>query len=848
MLMPLTNPTRAYGQTTDVAVCSVAQGLVDRGLPVRALSFITAANAPGGCSEEWRKATDKIEASFRQARDAQNLLTEKKWQEARAEADAALVTNADNKAALLTHEAALAEMRKEPPSQLQVLQEGWKGINERQLTPLVGLLIPFIALLVSLLIAARLLVLLVPRWPSLERNPKPGRPRRILVVGLIQLVLSSAMLSFGLAGGFGEFVWLPVLVSLILAILTWEAVGQLAPFEETLRGPEKLHSASLLVVALIPTALVIVGIGTLTAGLVLGAILAAVLGIFLTAWWLATTLRVEIKVTHEDDQEKRAEAALVTALLYELGAQKPRGLEVPRGADVTALAGALTALPENAIGKAIRQVLATLLGTTPWVANIEGGKDGRTVSISRNGRTAASVLIDRQTYGAAGPTTDTKGATDPLAEAPLRMASAFILFTLAQEHPSIKNGLAGASDWRSVGLHYIATTMLVADSQTEQRQQMLARALDLDSGNLAAQLAYRHATDRKSTNPRVLIDYREWLKARERELVKSQLAQSALLLRARYMRTVVATNAVFAKVPPESKESSDLEKASVRMERAAEALLDLDELVHALEKVEDLKPIISSVQDNSEGLRRLLLLSWTAAGRWDGSGHHAESPTALYNDACYHASKHSWELLYKGIDDPPEPQQATGDDEKAVILLRQAVSVPEIKGWMLDDPQLGDFRGRHAFRDYFLQEPASDFYACSTIKPHAGPLRAGGYGNFAILAALYGNPDPLADVIPANALIRRSIVDFAYLRSRFPSNLQQSKWALEMLNQLASLGLASRASICRLEDDERKYVAKAVAEEIVKGFKTGEDDSNMTAGQLTGKLQEQIHEWLGSVR
>lgn len=99
-------------------------------------------------------------------------------------------------------------------------------------------------------------------------------------------------------------------------------------------------------------------------------------------------------MTHNDDKEQRAEAALVAALLYERGAEKPRGLEVPRGVDTTALAGALTDLPDNVIGKIIRYLVDTVTGTTPWVAHVEGDADRRTVSISRNGRPVGSAVID----------------------------------------------------------------------------------------------------------------------------------------------------------------------------------------------------------------------------------------------------------------------------------------------------------------------------------------------------------------------------------------------------------------------------------------------------------------------
>lgn len=853
MLAPLINPVRAYGQNAAPAVCTAAQGLAEKGFPVRALALIDAAfqpdapNVAAACPDVRQLATDRIDESFRKARAAQDLIKGQKWPEALAAANEALGANADNADAQVASQSAKDEVTKAPKSKLQELQDNWQEFAERELAPLGGLLVPFVTTLVALLVTSRLVVLLVAKWPALDESPAAGRPRRVLGVGLFQLVLSSLMLTFGLANLFDGYIWLLGLFALATtasAVFAWQANDDARPPTSSRQVPDSLP-ASLMLIAVVPTLwgmnLYLQGSGA-TRGFVLSlAAVGGVLGVFLTAWWLATRLRLEVKVTREDNKDSRAEAALVTALLYDLGAEKPRGLEVTQGADVTALTDALTALPDNVISKGIRTVLAAITGTTPWIANIEGDTNGRTVSVSRNGRTIESVAIDGHTYGSVVPDDAAKATPNRLAEAPLRMAAAFILFTLAKKHPSIRGGLAGASDWRSIGLQYVATTLLEADADSEKRQQKLAKALELDPGNLAAQLAFRHATERKSADARVLIGYRDWLKDQECELVREGLAQSAVLLRACYTRTVIATNAVFAKEP------TDVETTQVRAGHACKALGELNDLVGQLGHIEDLQSMVAAIKDNSVGLERLLALPSTTANTGTSPERRpARSPTGQYNDACYLASKHSWALLAAGSDRAPKPSETAADDQEAIALLRHAAAEPELKSWMLADPQLREFRGRHAFRECFLKDPASDLYACEPIKPHAERLRAAGYGQLSILAKLHGHPNPLADVIPAAPLIRRSIIDMAHLHSTLPEDLINRKWSLEMLAQLASLGLASAQTLSGLERTERKKLATALAEHIVEGFKTGEDAANLYSGPLVKMLYAHIQPWLES--
>lgn len=873
-LMLAASPMTAHAQNLDTATCTVAKGLVDRGFPIRALALLEDALQPANpitgalCPDERTAATRKIDESFQKTVEAQKWLNDRKWTEALAATEAALAANLDNEAARTISQSAKDQIKNEPKTKLEQLQDGWKNLSKHHLVPLSDLLVPFAAVLAVLLVLTRLLILWRKRWRSVDES-WTARRRLILIVGLTNLIISSALFTFGMAGGVDSYPRLSAMSFLFPVVSAIFALGVL----HAARSPELEPPADKKITVLQVMALIGIGTVLVVAALNLNrlteshvatpafAILAGLVGVALTAWWLASRLRLEVKVTQEDDKEQRAEAALVAALLYELGAEKPRGLEVPRGADTTALAGALTDLPENVFGKIIRYLVNTVTGTTPWVAHIEGDTDSRTVSISRNGRPVDSAVIDRHTFAVISPNSVAaepnsvaveEGGVDPFADAALRMASAFILVTLAKYHPSIQLGLAGATNWRSVGLQYVATNLFQGDINKTKRTETLAHAVQLDPENIPAQLALRHTTDRKSDNARVLIEYRNWLRERENALIAGGLTRSAVLLRACYTRTAIATNAVFATG------GTDIEPTYRRVREARKAFRTLEKLVKELRQNSELKPLIARVDDSSIGLRKLLALGrehpLLPVGLYEGEAADtsmtgsitsaAKSPTGIYDSACYFASKHSWNLLRQDLVLELTPDMTLSDDRKAVGLLRRASADPEISSWMQDDPQLREFRLRGPFRTNFLIEPRSDFFALEPIRSHAKALRSAGYVNFELLAAANAEDNPLALVVPADAAVRRAITSIAYLLSTVPLELRQKNWHLELLDEVHTRGLAIEGALSNLPGEQRLAVSYQIAEHLVSKFRIGNEEN--TYEEEVALITASIYTWLES--
>jgi hypothetical protein len=678
-MVPLTVPAVASAQNGTSAVCAAASRLLEEDLPARALALMAAAEVaspeePEVCGAIKQTASSNLQTSFFMSQRALELLQAEKWAEAMSAAEAALEDDADNVSAQGSKEIAKSENDKKAKadqSQLQGLFVNWTTFNERHLSPFTALLVPFAASLSALLVAARGLVVLVGRWPVLERRSLGAERGKVLGLGIVETLASASLFSFGQTGNFVGQKWSLVVVSLftlILALYTWRAYADSQ--EQLARLRASFITWCLLAIAVLSWLL---GLAALAAPVdtpwwlvIPVALMAGSLGSFLTAWWLATRLRLEVSVDlGEEDEDKSANEGFVVAVLGELGVNKPRGLEVPRGADVTALEGALMTLPENTFVKIVKNFLSLLAGTTPWIATVEGRADWHSVSISRNGKVFETVVIEplpllTKALTLAG--TDKERATST---AHLCMAAAAILVTLSREHPSIQSGLGGATQWRSVGLQYVATVVLRNEDAQDLKKAILAEALEVDPDNLAAALAFRHVLSRYSDEAEALVDYREWLARYERVLAENQLERSALRLRACYTRAVIAINAVFA----EGKTSVIDRKRS-----AISALEDLKVLLNDLRDVKDFAHLLAVTRANTQGLE------WLVDGPQPNDGAlEAASPNGAYNEACFYASVNEWNRMGSEAD----------HGDVAVKLLRRASADPELALWMLNDPSVG---------------------------------------------------------------------------------------------------------------------------------------------------------------
>ncbi|MBT2538944.1 hypothetical protein [Arthrobacter sp. ISL-69] len=262
------------------------------------------------------------------------------------------------------------------------------------------------------------------------------------------------------------------------------------------------------------------GLGTLP-----GLLALSVVGSLLFATWIASRPRLSIVVKDKSGAVNESMTSYIIALLAELGAAAPKGIEVPRGADATGLADAsVSAEISNKVLAALSKALLAVVGLTTWKVVVDSATDNDlSVVITRNGWSVKATTISTSNHllfptpaaktstpapEDASPDKDSAATGSAPASELHKLAAAFVVATLA-EHEQGFEGLCGATDWRSIGLQYLATT---GHALEEVHQKLLlANAVNVDPENLLASTALMNILHRKGTTPGPLTDYETWL-------------------------------------------------------------------------------------------------------------------------------------------------------------------------------------------------------------------------------------------------------------------------------------------------------------------------------------------------
>ena len=522
-----------------------------------------------------------------------------------------------------------------------------------------------------------------------------------------------------------------------------------------------------------------------SAMLVLGGLrglMPAALSVALLSWWMASRLRVSISATKAEGEDVPT-ATHVRALLSELGASPPKGLEVPVGADAEELTGALTAIPgAGSWVKSVADIFVGLLSVTPWRVEIARIDDEQlAVRITRNGHLGASALI--------GPT-DGRISDDAVpAIDQQRLAAAFILMTLSDAHGPF-GGLGKTHDWRSLGLHYIATAdpELRKEENREVQQQTLASALQLDPGNQLARLAWQHSLWRRSTDAEELRGYQEWLKNYISD-IQDEPEMDTVRLRAAYTRTAVCLN-WWSLVADDNWPYQQKERLG-QYRLARSELVSLNTLGKGGSVNMRMKGIVRSMPKVEEGATAL-----PGPRESNASG----SSSAIYNLACWYA-------------------KTPGGYPRAVSLLKQVASVPAVKEWMPEDPMLASLRTEDVYKNEFLADPRDDFYALAPLVPHAKALDQAGYGNAAVLGVAVGTGDvalaaSLQGAIPVPE--QASVFGLARLYRSLRACPALRPLAVEILHELVALRLTTPAAVAYVDAAETAAVIRAATVERCK--------------------------------
>ncbi|GMA24861.1 hypothetical protein GCM10025864_26200 [Luteimicrobium album] len=604
---------------------------------------------------------------------------------------------------------------------------------------------------------------------------------------------------------------------------------------------------------------------------VFGSLGAALAAAGLLGTWLGSRLRLTIDAATDDGTSATSAAAHIAARVADLGASSPRGLELPRGTDTSALVGSVLGdLPESKLVQAAVRIVQGLFGTTPWRADVNAlDQDTVSVVLTRNGRQAASAVVDRQLLLAETGLLDLDpdaGKTDLH-----RFVAALIVVTLARYRPREFAGLCGASEWRSLGLYDLASTRYGGKQQLAIQRRLLARAVELDPGSWLAQLSFRRACERYATTPRELARYRRWLdELLARDGVLRRPGFESLRLRALYTCLSLSINARFAsaedarepkspvddawqtaladatrllravdRVDPRSTRvrlAFDMGRTALPLARTVRAYVGaLERYVAAKNAAEPdrrrhLRPpnpdqvqalhvgithLESAELDAARRPTRRLRRGARGADRQDAPAG-AYGTKTLYNLGCYYASK---------------PTPSRKDRAEALHALGLATQDPTFRSWAVSDPQLAGIRADPSFWYALGLESRTDFLDLLVVAPFADRLRGAGLTTAREIEVR--DADELAELTGAHTAEVSAILELAALRGQtappyglgpdvpVPSGPRGEALAdpiaIEVLHVLLRRGCASRHALARLRGTAE---GERLVEEVVAALRT----------------------------
>lgn len=558
----------------------------------------------------------------------------------------------------------------------------------------------------------------------------------------------------------------------------------------------------------------------------------AVIGAGVLTVGLATRLRLTVEALGTSGTEDAALSGRVIALLGELGVDAPQGIEVPRGADADALGGsALSDLPEGRWAKVAVSLARSVLGTTPWRVTVNAQGDGRVaVSMTRNGRAVGSALVSTALLGLPADDAGTKAAK---AADLNRLVAAFVLVTLDGAHRGFA-GMGGVTDWRSLGLHAIATADL-ADDDVHARH-LLAAAVDQDRGNWFAQVALHHGMWRASTRWEELDQYVGWLD----DAIARVRTHPTIALRLRTTRALAGVNRAYAAAAGAGAPGVTLDLLRDELTEPTRALV---RAVDRAARGDDrgLRTLARATQPIAHALVVMLagggdVSDWLAAkelpGEVDGWGNPT-SPGSSYALACTYAT-----FVGVGID-------VGGSAATAIPLLRVALTDRRLREWAAKDPQLAGFVALPDYHAEFAALPRTDLLAIAPLSTHAKRLTALGLDTPARL----GNAQRswLAAALPAAGPVARELIAVARLRNAmFGPALQV--YGVEVLASLVGLGLARRSALTGLGPAERAALASEAAEQVLTRCRLVDGSGLPGAGPAArAALAAAVVAWIGSL-
>jgi hypothetical protein len=493
-------------------------------------------------------------------------------------------------------------------------------------------------------------------------------------------------------------------------------------------------------------------------------------GAWLVASVLASRLKVSVIAHDKEGKPNETTTGKLVSYLSELAGAHPRGLQIPYGTDVTALSGgALSELPSNKVLSALQKVFQTLLATIPWTVAIDESTDGAlSVIITRNGWGVTAVSVNQTIFGLKGASPANLDKVEPDLQ---KMAAAVVVATLAQNHAGVE-GLCGATNWRSIGFHYVATTDFQA--KPEQAMALLGRALESDPHNLLAELALQYHRYRNSSDREELMAYINWTKSRAAVCKgkNGRIRPGHLnLYRRLLMNNVVAVLNL-----------RDVQ-GNLHTDQQRDAVQHANMLMKALSgKRREQGQLRDVMRPVAAVAHRGLTGSTTDNAQWFDHAERSLAPWASYTMACHYASTF--------------PLSDAGLIRKHLAV---AFTRPELRVWARKDPSFLVLHAHKWFLELVDAKPRDDFWDIEPFASQKEKLRM--IGVQTPIQLLQITPWRLQEYLETSPLIVNRLIRVAHLASLVLATAEASGEKLfktlhvELTALLIEFGFESREQI-----------------------------------------------------
>jgi hypothetical protein len=620
-----------------------------------------------------------------------------------------------------------------------------------------------------------------------EWNRAPLRITRVL--GTVLILTAAAFLP--LYAMFHPFLAADVVHIWAWAVLLGLYAVMFVLFMWSQRGPGPWHFnedalenwwpflLSLVVISVACAILWFFGLNSAQPRLVMSYIALLLLSVITTSVSYGQSSRIQIEAKAGNGKAKRdgPSTEYLLARIKTLGLEQPHSLRFARNSKAFSALNStdLSATPAGQIGSVIARVVFALRPGLTWHATVTFVDDGRlAMMLSRNGRLAAADAFSRRDVSLSPIKGADHDSIDRARAQLLTGAAAFVLLKLAEVYPRLRQGLCGATRWRSIALQVIASSNSLS-GDAENPLALLRLAANLDPGNRFAQYEYIRALAVEYEQ----TEFNESTAMRLDELAQAIMSENepgyaGLKLRILY-DSAVDWLTIAARSSGQQRERS--------LQRAAASVTSLKDLCRSqtVTSVPDLKQIAEILESEADCLE-----SNIGAFTHDEAGDRPAklSPALAYNYACFEARR----LTLPGTNGPAR----NGVLDLLFHDLSFALTTKETKAYARKDPFFDGVRDEPRF--IALVDPApTEFLDLAPYRRFKSKLADIGYDSAPLFAAANTSPQQREETakylkVPSATILR--MYELATIGAIDPAVVKPG-----LLHLLIELNVASMAQL-----------------------------------------------------